>query len=223
MHSNGTARGRERRARSKLPRVVVPSDRTTFKKKPLLVRRGPKDFFVEDARRAAFESLPGKRWEKDAHAHFCAGAFFTVDADGTCRACRQGGTCRPVRVKVLDITNSPKPRGVMIAKGVRPDAPTYRAERREFIAQLPADLASQLAEAENKGLLSPEARQALDEIVRRPWRAFRKRVEWINPDGKRVALDRIASWQRIGEDRDEPAKMIDEVRRLLANAKQRYP
>ncbi len=81
-----------------------------FTDKPILLKRGAALFFVEHARRAEFESLPGKRWAGYSQAHFCAGKFFTIDADGSCRACRHGGTCRAIKVAVLDITHSPMPR-----------------------------------------------------------------------------------------------------------------
>ena len=220
LRAFGSSRGLRTARRSKPSEVLVS---LRFAKKPILVRRGDELRIVKHADQGKYRSLPGARWEKrKAVVHFCAGKFFTVDADGKCRACRVGGTCRPINVEVLDITHSPMPRVPMI-KRVRPDAPTYRAELKDFIAQLPPDLRRELTEFMKQNTLSPEELRKLDEIVRRPWRMFEKRAEWINADGKKIPLTWTTSWQATGEDREEPARTADDLRQLLASAKQRNP
>jgi len=194
-----------------------------FDKKPILVRRGDDLRIVKHADQGKYRSLPGARWEKrKAVVHFCAGKFFTVDADERCRACRVGGTCRVVKVEVLDITHSPMPRAPMI-KYARPDATTYRAELRKFIGQLPPDLRRELTEFMKQNSLSLEELRELDKIARRPWRVIEKKAEWINADGKKIPLIWTASWQATGEKRDEPTRTVDDLRQLLAKAKERLP
>jgi hypothetical protein len=76
----------------------------------------PKGFFVTGAERDKFESLPGKRWGKNARVHRSGGDFFTIGDDGLCLACRHGNhaemirrldVCHAVTVRTLDVSNVP--------------------------------------------------------------------------------------------------------------------
>jgi len=111
---------------------------TPFDRKPFLARCGSRSFFITDREltdpdleESKLEvklnaRFPGKRWLRRTNAHFCAGEFFAVEADGLCRACRKGGACRTVKVRALEV---PEP------KRKRPEAPILSVEENLFIEQ----------------------------------------------------------------------------------------
>ena len=174
-------------------------DRTVFKKKPILVVRGARQFFIDRSQRAGFEA-PGSRWPGDAEGkvHLRSGSYFVVGNDGKCRACkvaRSSVACSPKKVRVLDITACRLPALLTRKNAERPDAKAYRRELKDFISRQPEDLRDKINSfVREDGTLafSPEGLRKLSELARLPWRVFTKTLK--NPGGK-IRAETTVSWE----------------------------
>ena len=205
-----------------------------FDKKPILVRRGDDLRIVKHADQDKYRSLPGARWEKrKAVVHFCAGKFFTVDADETCRACRVRGACRPIKVEVLDITQAALPK-ISAARIPRPDEAAERRELQQIVARLPVELGRELRTYWKH--FAPDEIEELSRITRdvpaearaAPVQAFNVAWQWgasdepepvtsmtFNldaPSGEKIAL---TQWRLA-------PTVAKQLGRLLAKVKQRH-
>jgi hypothetical protein len=150
----------------------------------ILVRRGARAFFENESRLEEFRVLRGFRWGGRAVVHVCAGEFFVPDQDGTCRACRKGGTCRRVRVVVVDLTHATAPK-ISAGRILRPDEAAERRELDEIVRRLPNELGRELRTfaAEQWDALAPDEIEDLLRIAKsappeaRAWQEV-NRVAW---------------------------------------------